>query len=150
MDEIRSNRCEICGQVFTDNTRIDEACPCSTRQDAAFYVNSDGGEVVWNPPLDKEEGEIHEYYVIRNGEMRIKATDGKGRDYLLQYTDDLDSFGITTDAELYEASTDEENFYWDNNAWFEVISDGDYDYSDVYDQLDKAIAEAVRLRKEGN
>jgi hypothetical protein len=81
--------------------------------------------------------------------MRIKATDGKGNDYVLRYTEDLETFGITTDEQLYEASTDEENFYWDMNPWYEICSDDDVYNSDVFDDLDKAIAEAVRLRKEG-
>jgi hypothetical protein len=150
MDERQTNNCEICGEVFTDELRLDEACPCSTRKDAAFHIRCDGGEFVWNPDLNAEEGEIHDFYVIRNGEMRIKATDGKGNDYVLRYTDDLETFGITTDEQLYEASMDEENFYWDMNPWYEVVSDTDEAYSDVFDDLDKAIAEAVRLRKEGH
>lgn len=150
MDERQSNYCEICDTVFTDDLPLDEACPCSKRRDAAFYVNSDGGEYVWNPALNADEGETYEYYVVRNGEMRIKATDGKGNDHTLRYTDDLQSFGITTDEELYEASTDEENFYWDMNPWYEVCCSHDEAYCEVYDDLDKAIEEAVRLRKEGH
>jgi hypothetical protein len=149
MDKRQTNNCEICGELFTD-LPLDEECSCSKRKDAAFYVNSDGGEFVWNPKLNEDEGEKHEYYVVRNGEMRIKATDGKGRDYVLRYTEDLEAFGITTDEQLYEASMDEENFYWDMNSWFEVCCDFDEAYSDVFDDLDRAIAEAVRLRKEGH
>ncbi len=149
MDEKQTNYCEICDLEFADDLPLDEACPCSKRKDAAFYVNSDGGEYVWNPPLNEDEGEKHEFYVVRAGEMRIKATDGKGRDYVLRYTDDLESFGIHTDEQLYEASTDEENFYWDMNPWFEVMCETDEAYSDVFDDLDRAIAEAIRLRKEG-
>lgn len=151
----RIQTCEICGEILNneDDTELTLTCRCLLRQDATFYVNSDGPEYVWDAPLNTEEGEIYGFSVIRNGEMRIKATDAEGNDYTLRYTSDIEDFGITTDEQLYEAGKDEENFYWDNNAWFEIVGtdddNSDY-YSDAYDTLDNAIAEAIRLRKEGN
>ena len=151
MDENKrqTNYCEICDLVFTEDLGLDEECSCSKRKDAAFYVNSDGGEYVWNPELNEDEGEKYEFYVVRAGEMRIKAIDVRGNHRTIRYTSDLESYGIHTDAELYEASKDEETFYWDMNPWFEVMCETDEAYSDVFDDLDTAIAEAIRLRKEG-
>ena len=74
----------------------------------------------------------------------------KSHFHTLHYTDELLSFGITTDEELYEASTDEENFYWVMNPWYEICCSHDEAYCEVFDDLDRAIAEAVVLRKEGH
>jgi hypothetical protein len=38
--------------------------------------------------------------VYRAGEMRIEAKDEKGRPVTIRTTDDLESFGITTDEQL--------------------------------------------------
>jgi hypothetical protein len=83
--------------------------------------------------------------------MRIHARKELGDEYqVLRYTSDLRDFGINTDAELQAfAGKGEDYFIWDNNPWFEVCSnkDGDQDLSEVYHELDDAIAQAEILWK---
>jgi hypothetical protein len=120
----------------------------SKRQDASFYVNGAGHEVVW-------QEENNRFYVIRNGEMRIHAKENSG-DFdttIIRYTDSLEEFGITTDEELATwTDKGDEFFHWANNAWFEVVDEKDPNYySEPYHELDDAIGQAgVLLAEYGN
>ena len=109
-------------------------------QDSAFYTNDAGLEVVW-------EEESFTYYVVRNGEMRIHATNGDGSIEVIRYTDGLKEFGITTDQQLGEwTDKGEDIFSWVNNSWFEVHTEKDLDfYSDSYHSLEQAISHAKFL-----
>jgi hypothetical protein len=119
----------------------------SKRQDASFYVNDAGHEVVW-------EKDDNRFYVIRNGEMRIHARrEDEFEPTVIRYTDQLESFGITTDEELSKwTDKDDEFFHWANNAWFEVCDSKDPDYfSEPYHSLNDAIGQAeVLLSEYGN
>jgi hypothetical protein len=120
----------------------------SKRQDAAFYVNEAGHEVVW-------QKDDNRFYVIRNGEMRIHAKESSGEfeATIIRYTDTLEEFGITTDEELASwTDKGDEFFHWANNAWFEVLDSKDPDYySEPYHELNDAIGQAeVLLSEYGN
>lgn len=116
-----------------------------TRQDSAFYTDSQGTQVVW----DKDEHK--RFYVVRAGEMRIHAKRNEDDDYaeVIRYTDQLESFGIKDDEALAEwTDKGEEVFSWINNSWFEVYDDKDsYFSSDPFHELDEAIEYAVMLSK---
>jgi hypothetical protein len=105
----------------------------TTRNDAAFYVDSPGSQVVW-------ESKDCDFYVIRAGEMRIVYKPNSNEQEVLRYTDDLEDKGIMTDADLPE---DNDDFYWAHNAWFEVChkEEGDW-FSDPMFDIDEAIAHA--------
>lgn len=112
-------------------------------QDAAFYTDGAGTQVVW----DNNTGNGR-FYVVRNGEMRIHArTTLDEEPTVIRYTDQLERFGVKTDADL-QAWTDkgDEYFTWVNNAWFEVwdAENPDY-YSEVIHELDLAIENAQAL-----
>jgi hypothetical protein len=112
-------------------------------QDAAFYTDGAGTQVVW----DNQTGNGR-FYVVRNGEMRIHARATLDEEpTVIRYTDQLERFGVKTDADL-TAWTDkgDEYFTWVNNAWFEVwdAENPDY-YSEVIHELDLAIENAQEL-----
>jgi hypothetical protein len=112
-------------------------------QDAAFYTDGAGTQVVW----DNQTGNGR-FYVVRNGEMRIHARATLDEEpTVIRYTDQLEAFGVKTDADL-TAWTDkgDEYFTWVNNAWFEVwdAENPDY-YSEVIHELDLAIENAQEL-----
>jgi len=111
-----------------------------TPQDSAFYTNEAGVETVWDYLPSPR------FYVVRNGEMRIHATKD-GHTEVIRYTDQLESFGITTDKELGEWSAKgEEVFSWVNNSWFEVYDSLDPEYySEPIHSLDEAIDFAKEL-----
>jgi hypothetical protein len=112
-------------------------------QDAAFYTDGAGTQVVW----DNNTGNGR-FYVVRNGEMRIHArTTLDEEPTVIRYSDQLERFGVKTDADL-QAWTDkgDEYFTWVNNAWFEVwdAENPDY-YSEPIHELDLAIENAQEL-----
>jgi hypothetical protein len=113
------------------------------RNDSAFYTNESGVEVVW-------EHESCDYYVVRNGEMRIHATTDDGHIEVIRYTDKLEEFGITNDEQLAEwTDKGEEVFSWQNNSWFEVYTEKDPEfYSEPYHSLEDAIGQAQVLHAE--
>jgi hypothetical protein len=116
------------------------------KNDASFYTNESGVEIVW-------QEKNCDYYVIRNGEMRIHAVNDLSADKSIQvirYTDQLERFGINTDSELEEWSRkDEEIFSWVNNSWFEVWTDKNTDFlSDSIHNLSEAIEFAKTMEKE--
>jgi hypothetical protein len=116
------------------------------RRDASFYTWSFDYELVW---ADFTRGEEPRFRVYRNGEMRIHARKSLDSDFeVLRYTDDLESFGIKTDADLREwEAKGAEYFEWDNNPWFEVVSvlAGDEDFHDVCHDLHDAVRFAEEL-----
>jgi hypothetical protein len=120
--------------------------PASARQDSAFYTWSPDWEEVW------ADSTTPRFRVYRNGEMRIHVRKALLSDYeVLRYTDQLESFGIKTDEDLREwEAKGAEHFEWINNSWFEVVSlrDGDESFSEVFHELDEAIAQAQVLWEE--
>jgi hypothetical protein len=112
-----------------------------TPQDSAFYTNEAGVETVWDYLPSPR------FYVVRNGEMRIHATDANGVQHTIRYTDDLEEFGIANDDALAEWSAKgEEVFSWVNNSWFEVYDSLDPEYySEPIHSLDEAIDFAKEL-----
>lgn len=111
-----------------------------TRNDSAFYTNSAGSEVVW-----EEEG--CDYYVVRNGEMRIHAINEQGVAWIIRYTDQLEEFGVKDDKTLEEWSAKGNKydgiFEWIHNSWFEVYTEKDPEFfSEPIHNLDEAIAYA--------
>ena len=116
-----------------------------TRNDSAFYTNDSGVEVVW-------EDESCDYYVVRNGEMRIHATNEDGSIEVIRYTDKLEEFGIKNDQQLEEwTNKGEEIFSWQNNSWFEVYTEKDPEFfSEPYHTLEDAIGQAKVLQEEGH
>lgn len=112
----------------------------TNRQDPAFYTDSAGTQVVW------EHGDKR-FYVVRNGEMRIHATDSHGDRVVLRYTDAVESFGIKNDEDLAKwSNSDPELFDWVNNSWFEVYDEKDTDFfSDPFHELGEAVNYALEL-----
>lgn len=121
----------------------------AVRQDPVFYTWSSDWEFVW---ADFTLGEEPRFRVYRNGEMRIHARKSLDSDFeVLRYTDDLESFGIKTDADLAEWDAKGPDYFeWINNPWFEVVSvlDGDDDFSEVHHELRDAVAQAEVLWQE--
>ena len=118
----------------------------AVRQDSAFHTRSSDWEEVW------ADSTVPRFRVYRNGEMRIHARKALLSDYeVLRYTDQLESFGIKTDEDLREwEAKGAEHFEWINNSWFEVVSlrDGDEAFSEVFHELNEAIAQAQVLWEE--
>lgn len=83
-----------------------------SRNDAAFFTPHWDDELLYKDPLTG-------FMVYRAGEMRIETKDAQGRPVTIRTTDDLESFGITTDEQL-AARENDPDFDWVNNAWFEV------------------------------
>lgn len=79
--------------------------------------------------------------------MRITYTDPEGRNNYLSTTEDLESIGIHTDADLAEyTKKGYEVFEWVNNSWFEIWDAQDSDYlGEVYHELDEAVERAQHL-----
>ena len=110
-------------------------------QDPAFYVDGEGWQEVWR------DAEQPRFFVVRNGEMRVLSW-AKGEDSdnptIFRYSDTLDGYGVTTDAELIALENQgEEVWEWGHNAWFEVWDANDpygEDISNVYHSLDDAVA----------
>lgn len=99
------------------------------RNDAAFWVDTDTEQVVW-------EVDDCEFYVIRNGEMRIRHFE---RDEIIRYTDQLLNAGILDDQTLLDLE-EQGKIEVIHNAWFEVWNKKDsYWYSDPYFDIDEAI-----------
>jgi hypothetical protein len=117
------------------------------RQDAAFYTNETGTELVWFDPQNPR------FQVIRNGEMRIYYADdlinAPQHTAVIRYTDQLISAGLDTDEKLEDAAQlDETLFNWVNNPWFEVVDAHDPEYySEPLFELDDAIGYAKELHE---
>lgn len=126
--------CEICGYALPDDPF--ESCVCATRQSPEFYVYDDSDALF----------RIGDFCVARVGEMRIVVSDpdDPNCNQVLNHTDDLIRYGITTDAELNTACAEEEHFYLDHNPWFEVIRDGTDEFSDPIYDLDEAVSVAIQ------
>ncbi len=107
------------------------------RNDSAFYTNSAGTEVVW-------EEESCDYYVVRNGEMRIHYSPDLESRIVIRYTDQLEDVGVKNDADLERfTALGDEMFEWIHNSWFEVYTEKDPDFfSDPIHDLEEAIAYA--------
>lgn len=106
-----------------------------SRNDAAFHTPHWDAELLYT---DLTTG----YMVYRAGEMRIEAKDEKGRPVTIRTTDDLESFGITTDEQL-AARENDPDFYWENNAWFEVMEPDSDDFTgEIFHDYEQAIAAA--------
>jgi hypothetical protein len=113
-----------------------------TRNDAAFYVNENGYEIVFD---------CARFAVIRNGEMRIRFRNSPVSDVeVIRYTDQLERIGILNDADL-DRFTDlgEELFEWVFNAWFEIVDKNNWN-SDcgVFDELAGAISECKLMNEQ--
>jgi hypothetical protein len=111
------------------------------RQDAVFYTHGAGSEVVWDGDPDGQ------FYVLRNGEMRIHYSPHSDSTTVIRYTDQLEAIGVQTDEDL-ERFTElgEEMFTWVDNPWFEVVDDTDpSDDGEVYHTLDDAVERAIHL-----
>lgn len=111
----------------------------SQRQDSAFYQADDDPQNVWDGN--------NRFYVERVGIMRITYTDPEGRNNYLSTTEDLESIGIHTDADLAEyTKKGYEVFEWVNNSWFEIWDAQDSEYlGEVYHELDEAVERAQHL-----
>ena len=112
---------------------------------AGFFVDCDGGQYV-------VQGSS--FAVIRNGEMRVNIRRDKSDEWtVLNYTSDLEAWGITTDEELRRYEGNPSFFEWVDTPWFEIVCDTDETWGgfegDVYDTLAEAEKECVRLNKEG-
>lgn len=109
------------------------------RNDSAFYTMSADYEILY---WDNAESENRRFYVCRNGEMRINIRKSLDTEFsVIRYSNDLEEFGITNDAELAEwEDKGEDYFSWENNSWFEVCSRraGDEDVNIVVHSLDEA------------
>ncbi len=118
---------------------ITEIAYDTNKQDPAFYTDDSGTQVVWEMPNSNR------FYVVRAGEMRIHATEASGSRIVIRYTDQLESFGIKTDADLAKWSeSDPELFDWVNNSWFEVYDEKDTNFfSEPFHTLGDAIDYAV-------
>jgi len=99
----------------------------NTQHDPMFYVNSPTSEIVWSKP-------DFDFYVIRNGEMRIHH---KGK--VARYTQDLASIGIESDSDL-----EDEAYEFIENPWFEVCDKRDPTWSSepIFD-IDEAFETCV-------
>ena len=143
-------RCQNCGTGVTydglgawlDETDGDGCLTDTHRppQDPAFYVDGEGWQEVWR------DAEQPRFFVVRNGEMRILAwANGEDRENptIIRYSDTLDGYGVTTDAELIALENKgEEVLEYVNNAWFEVWDANDpygEDISNVYHSVDDAV-----------
>lgn len=99
------------------------------RTDAAFWIDTDTEQVVW-------EVSDCDFYVIRNGEMRIIQIETGD---IIRYTDQLLNKGILDDQALADLETSGE-IEVINNAWFEVWSKKDsYWFSDPFFDIYEAI-----------
>jgi|LakMenE01Jun11ns_1017448.scaffolds.fasta_scaffold9538243_2 hypothetical protein len=108
-----------------------------SRNDAAFHTPHWDAELLYKDPTTG-------YMVYRAGEMRIEAKDEQGRPVTIRTTDDLESFGVTTDEQL-AARENDPDFYWENNAWFEVMEPDDDSFSgEVFHDYEQAVAAAKR------
>lgn len=113
--------------------------------EAGLFVDCDGAQyVVQGSPFS----------VIRNGEMRVNIRRDKSDEWaVLNYTSDLEAWGITSDEQLRVWESDPSLFEWVDNPWFEIVCEVDEAWGgfegDVYESLDFAEAECVRLNNEG-
>lgn len=106
------------------------------RTDAAFWIDTDTEQVVW-------EVSDCDFYVIRAGEMRIRDLE---RDEIIRYTDQLLNAGILDDQALLDLEQ-QEKIEVINNAWFEVWNKQDsYWCSDPFFDIYEAI-EFARIAK---
>lgn len=119
-----------------------------TKQDACFYVNQEGHELVWR------DEENPRFFVVRNGELRLHAWN-KGEDEknptIIRYTDDLESYGITNDAELVKSFglSGEGKYEWGYNPWFEVWDTEQVEEDgESYHSLNDAVEIAKKLNAE--
>ena len=115
------------------------------QQDSAFYTYRGGSTVVW------DNAEAPRFYVVSNGEMKILARKSLDFDYeVITNTDDLMSFGITTDADLAEwEAKGQDYFYFENNSWFEVCSTNaeDDDFYPIVGTLREGVELCERLQE---
>jgi hypothetical protein len=102
------------------------------QKDPIFYVNSPSWEIVWT----KSDCD---YFVIRNGELRINY-----KDKVVRYSDDLASIGITCDDDI-----EREQYVLADNPWFEVMSKSDPDwFSDPIFDIDEAYVLCMKLSEQ--
>lgn len=114
--------------------------------DASFFVDCDGGQYVFHGSP---------FSVIRNGEMRINIRRDKSDEWtVLNYTSDLEAWGITIDEQLRVWENNPSLFEWVDNPWFEIVCEVDEAWGgfegDVYDTLAEAEKECVRLNNNYN
>jgi hypothetical protein len=119
-------------------------------QDACFYVNENGHEIVWR------DDENPRFFVVRNGELRLHAW-AKGEDEknptVIRYTDQLESYGINTDEELQKAFglRGEAKYEWAYNPWFEVWdTEQTEEDGESYHSLSDAVKIAEQMNAEQN
>jgi len=111
------------------------------QQDSSFYHYENGSEVVW-------EREEYEFYVVRNGDMRIHYKPDAETQIVIRYTYQLNELGIKTDDDLGKfLELGDEVFEFIENSWFEVWhkEDSDY-YTDAIHTIDEAIELAKTLK----
>jgi hypothetical protein len=111
------------------------------RTDAAFWIDTDTEQVVW-------EVSDCNFYVVRNGEMRIRDLVGEE---IIRYTDQLLNLEILDDEALIDFE-EQGKIEVINNAWFEVWNKVDsYWFSDPYFDIYEAIeyARIATLEEEG-
>ena len=113
-----------------------------TRQDSAFYTDDNSPQTVW-------QDRAVDYYVVRNGKMRIHARlNNESEPVVIRYSDQLISYGVDSDEKL-AALEGNPDFDWVNNSWFEVWGvDNEEDIDNVYDTLDEAISAARAMNEE--
>jgi|694.fasta_scaffold48789_6 hypothetical protein len=100
------------------------------RNDPAFYIYEPGHEVVWRD-------DNCEFFVVRNGDMRIVYKPGQPEQEVIRYTEDILSRNWECDGCLPYDDTD---YTWVENAWFEVWHKTETDYfSDPMFDIGEAI-----------
>lgn len=109
------------------------------RKDPSFYVNDVKAEEVFDQKSER-------FYVIRNGEMRIhaKLSSGDFAYEVIRYTDQLERFGIKSDADLNEWSEKGTEFFnWIDVPWFEIADRRYPEYeSGLIGTFDEAVEQA--------
>lgn len=138
--------CEMCQQVMgdTNENQFDLQCQCANQQSPEFYVYESGSEVVWR------SDSTNNFYVMRCGEMKYLLYNNEERDdyEVIKYTSDFYENNIRTDQDIEELL--DLRLECVNNPWFEIChdQDGEWEYGDVFFELDEAIAKAIELGKE--
>ena len=114
-----------------------------TRQDSSFYHYEPDTETVW---LEEQS----DFYVVRNGDMRIHYKPDTETEIVIRYTDELEEIGVRTDKDLNRfIALGDGNFDFIENSWFEIWHKEDSDfYSDPIHTLDEAIKKAKELQLE--
>lgn len=113
------------------------------REDSAWYTYQSEHDAV--ATVSNGEREITIY---ADGEMRVIMNDGEMRT-VVRYYDQFREYGITNDADIFEAS-EAGRLEWVNNSWFDLYTDsdnvGDCGWLDcVHHSLTEAIDHATAL-----